>query len=538
MREIRRPHGRGALACCLVFAALVAATSACGLNQEGVPPPRDRIVYPSSARLDPGGRWLYVANSNSDLRYNNGTLVAVDLDAVRDDHDATKHQWKVCPRADYVRGYDVAISDGVLDKDGIGRCCWDYLDHSVLDCDERQYVHAESTIEIGSFAAGMEFQPTAAEPCTRAPATTRHGCSNLCPPDDGGQDAAAAQNDSGVDTSADGGVEVAPPVTEGRIFLGVRGNSSITYIDTELGPAGAPRLSCGAATKDSKDCSIAHTVEKSNVPTLSVPDEPYALYLDHDQDLLYVGHLRGDTAHADTGGVSLFDVAHPKERPPAFLRASGSLFPSDPNGFFGITSLKSNVPYGHQLYATSRYIPLAVGLSASVDAADLCTQDSTTIFVSGSSLPFPSPLAGAELRGLEFVSSTRAFALQRIPPALIGFDVTGGVPGNVATDIVETCAAPTFLQSFGEGAAKRLFVTCFEAGQIYVVDPSLPGVVALIDAGRGPAGLVFPTPTAMPARAYVVGFGHNNVSVIDLEPGSSTQYHVIHKLGFPSVLPR
>src|SRR5215831_1192338 len=66
--------------------ALASATApACKLNQQGVPPPSDRIAFPASALVDPDGHWLYVANSNSDLRYNNGTLVAVDLDAaIRD----------------------------------------------------------------------------------------------------------------------------------------------------------------------------------------------------------------------------------------------------------------------------------------------------------------------------------------------------------------------------------------------------------------------------------------------------------------------
>jgi YVTN family beta-propeller protein len=516
---------------------LGAGLSACGLNQEGVPPPRDRIVYPASARLDAHGQWLYVANSNSDLRYNNGTLVAVDVELAATDYGRKRDTWKVCPRAAYVRSYAVGLADGDVDKDGIGRCCWDYFDHTVLDCDERKYVNAASTIEIGSFAAGMEFQRR--ETSTFAPpATTRHQCAHpgSAPQGDGGADASP---DAGTGSSGDGGGDVEPTVTEGRLFIGVRGNSSITYIDTKADSTnGAPTLSCGSSTKDSKDCSIAHSLVGMNETPLTVPDEPYALYLDETADLLYVGHLRGDTAHPDTGGVSLFDVARrTPDAAPTFLHASRGFFPADGNGFFGVTSLTPGP--GNQLYATSRYLPVAIGLNAAPDPnLPLCDPKATNIFVSASSLPFTSPLAGVELRGLQFVSPKRAFALQRVPPALVGFDVTGGILGNVATDIVETCAAPTFLQAFGDGADRRLFVTCFEAGQVYVVDPSTPSVVAVIEAGRGPAGLVFSAETTTPARAYIVGFGHNNVSVVDLETGSPTQYHVIQRLGFPSVLPR
>jgi len=38
--------------------------------------------------------------------------------------------------------------------------------------------------------------------------------------------------------------------------------------------------------------------------------------------------------------------------------------------------------------------------------------------------------------------------------------------------------------------------------------------------------------------AYVVGFGDNNISVIDLRPGSTTEYHVVQRMGFPRVTPR
>jgi hypothetical protein len=38
--------------------------------------------------------------------------------------------------------------------------------------------------------------------------------------------------------------------------------------------------------------------------------------------------------------------------------------------------------------------------------------------------------------------------------------------------------------------------------------------------------------------AYVVGFGDNNISVVDLTPGSDTEYRVVHRLGFPRVSPR
>ena len=56
-----------------------AGLSGCGLNQAGVTPPADTIAFPASAVLDRDGDWLFVTNSNADLRYNDGTLMAFSL---------------------------------------------------------------------------------------------------------------------------------------------------------------------------------------------------------------------------------------------------------------------------------------------------------------------------------------------------------------------------------------------------------------------------------------------------------------------------
>jgi hypothetical protein len=516
----------------LALSLTVSAVAACGLNQEGVPPPRDRIAYPSGALLDENGRWLFVANSNSDLRYNNGTLVSVDLEKARSDRE--DRSWKLCPTPDQPFVY------GAADED---QCCWDRLDHDILDCDETRYIAADRTIEIGSFAAGMAFQrrdavlPRCVGKDEDPP--NRHACVTMCDDSsevgvvDGGPAEAGVEQDA---SSSEAG-PAAPPdqVASGRLFVGVRGNSSLTYLELAE-EDGKPRFSCGAATLDAKDCAISQ-VKPEPMPA-RVPDEPYALYLDPAQDLLFVGHLRGDVAHPDTGGVSLFDVGRRSPTdPPTFLNPSGSLFAADGSGQFGVTSLTRGLD--GQLYATSRYVPQAVRVAPTLvppNRGCLDPEPNDRIFAVSAGSAFVSPLGGSELRGLAFATQTRAFALQRVPPALIGFDVTGGPLGNVPTEILETCQAPTFLDKQGAKDDLRLYVTCFEAGQVYVFDPHVPRLVAVVEVGRGPAGLLFSKRGR--ARAYVIGFGANNVSVVDLEPGSPTQDHVIQRLGFPSVLPR
>jgi DNA-binding beta-propeller fold protein YncE len=59
----------------------------CNLDNTGDPPPRGDIYMPaglmlSAADSDQAPRFMYVVNSNFDLRYNNGSLQAFDLEAI------------------------------------------------------------------------------------------------------------------------------------------------------------------------------------------------------------------------------------------------------------------------------------------------------------------------------------------------------------------------------------------------------------------------------------------------------------------------
>jgi DNA-binding beta-propeller fold protein YncE len=67
-RRIRAPAG-----------ALLACLAGCAAEQAGIPPPQDKLYFPTGLALDPSGRWLYVTNANADLRYNAGTLMSLDV---------------------------------------------------------------------------------------------------------------------------------------------------------------------------------------------------------------------------------------------------------------------------------------------------------------------------------------------------------------------------------------------------------------------------------------------------------------------------
>jgi len=96
---------------------------------------------------------------------------------------------------------------------------------------------------------------------------------------------------------------------------------------------------------------------------------------------------------------------------------------------------------------------------------------------------------------------------------------------------LEVCSGPTHMQFHDAGRGSLLFITCFEGARSTWSSPQAPQVMAIIEAGHGPTALTF-SPTD-PTIAFVAGYADNNVSVIDLEPGSPTEYMVEQDLGFP-----
>jgi hypothetical protein len=543
-----RPRAAGARALRLTaLAALSTWTWACTLSQNGVQPPADTFFYPTSAAMSPtdtAGQWLYVANSNADLRFNDGTLVMVDVThAYADRHSASQLAlWGACPQADYVNPLPRSLPP---------LCCWDLLDSNVLNCDERPYIQSDATVSIGSFAAQMVWQSYCDDPCLKY-----HGKTCLADP------------------------------SAGRLLIGVRGDTSLTYVDivptgqNYANPAPHPTFHCtetapgDLATPSLAECdqkvvdtgsSLSLESGDTQAPATALPDEPYALKLDDDplngRGYLYVGHLVGNTSTQDTGGVSLFDVSGtgfiaPPGLPPAptFIAPFGSPFPPSSSGLFGVTALNLHVPLGvapdptvtsKQLFVSSRYVPLVssmVPFGPSICAGD---DNDDVIIPAGNTLN--SNLVGSEMRGVEFIEpvpggpndySDRAYALQRVPPDLVGFDIAvnlSGAPTATPTDVLETCSSPTFLYQHDAGDGPRLYVNCFDTGEVYVFDPAGPTLLTTFSVGRGPGGMVFDV--ARPI-AYVIDFSQNDISVVDLAPGSPTQYHLIQRLGFPTVTPR
>jgi YVTN family beta-propeller protein len=480
--------------------AVVAVGGGCNFSQSGIAPPANRIFLPAGVVADPDEGFLYVVNSNSDLRFNAGTLVAVDLDKTA----VVRAQWAttrptICPKTRFSR--TEAVSDDY--------CCRDMIDSNIINCNEPQFIQSDATVQLGSFGGAIELQ------------------------------------------RYERGDEVVR-----RLFVAVRAEPSITFADVTVAN-GRVSMRCkgprtnGPAVPEQGFCDDTWRVRRPGGVTagaLVLPEEPYLLAYDDGLKALYVGHLTvSANSEIQGGGISALDVCDPQSEssvrfaglarsaflPEGLSQAVASISPPDPAN------------PATRIYATARYSTAISGmvLRAPMHSAcgdpqrdDLTLQPADT-FYSSAFLP-----RGADIRGILFSDDhTHAFVLHRNdtdipanPPALVVLDrrpQADGTPANTPIDVLEMCSGPTSMLMHDAGRGSRIYVTCYDDGQIYVVDPNALVVTSAIEVGAGPVSLVF-SPND-PGVAYVASFANSHLSVIDLVPGSPTENHVVMRIGLP-----
>jgi DNA-binding beta-propeller fold protein YncE len=478
------------------------AGAGCGFGESGISPPADRIFFPAGIAVDPGGQWLYVVNSNSDLRYNAGTVVAVNLVEAAKDRAAQGPSTPRCPNSVFVQP-----------ESGASRfCCRDFVDGNILDCDDRGYVNSAATVRIGSFGGGIVVQPFA-----------------------GNQ-------------------------TQRRLFVVVRAEPSVTFVNATVTP-GAISMNCttpaaGGNAFCTDDFRIKSGPPLADGTPMMLQEEPHPMLLDNDLGVLYVGHLGGvDRGKLVTRGVSVIDVCYPDMQLPRLASILDDALPR--TGAIGVTALTTRRPgqADEPLLATAELTSDVAELVFSDPSHVPCPRQPGTpgydpeyrrnVNLSAGRHFASSAFGthGADLRGLVLDPDIdRGWVLHRQfavrgeynPPSLVAIDRSPderGLPLNAPIGVVQVCNGPNRMVRHDAGRGPRLFVNCFENGQIYVVDPDQLTVDAIVEVGTGPIDFVFAEDD--PAVAYVAGFANNNVSVLDLKPGSPTEYRVVQRIGFP-----
>jgi hypothetical protein len=517
---------------------------ACEDQNLGVPPPDDQLVFPSGLLMDPRPRpagetirWLFVANANSALSYSAGTVVAVDLDAFwaewfdeetgqtdpycHHDHDAADP-------AKQHEGRCVQPAGAALDADH--PCRHMATNARIIECDESNFVKA--SVHVGHFGTVLGH-------------------------------------------SLDG--------SKLRLWLPVRGDPSITYIDVRGGVDEIPRFFCeqGDDDKDPDKCGDLHRLThlRNDDDLVPLGREPFNILISPDPDinLGYVTHAGGGRATlidlewigpdgrkrpAIVDQIMLFDLTgiipggyglaqHPCPEENAPLATRGCTRPLVYGSFRYGLALRSVT--AARLDPTAEPLPTGTDVDTGTDpaagndpqcadedeigepgkvACDPQFEDFWWFGIAGldpspgSSLPVLGDVAFGDPRG------DRLYVVQTNPGALIAVDTSlddDGVPHDrQAGAPVEVCSEPTNMELFDDGLDRYALISCFRSAYVFVVDLDRMAVVQQIIAGTGPHDLVVDYERG---AVYAANTLEATISVIDISRDRATRFTELARIG-------
>ncbi|MEM6993065.1 MAG: hypothetical protein AAF721_21310 [Myxococcota bacterium] len=561
--------------------ALSAAAAGCQDRNVGVDPPDRQLVFPSGLFVDTtvtdengAGRYLFVANGNNDLRFNAGTLAAIDLERFWDTwfDPATATPYAYCtPRSDAPDQCIEPPGGPTTDQRPCRRLA---LKPQVVECDERPFIDPDLIVHVGDFATVIT---------------------------------------ASTETDADGEFS--------RLWLPVRGDPSLTYVDVRAAARRRISLDCDIGNRegdsDPLQCGDDHRLRNvrndESLPELG--REPFTMLVTEpaDERLAFVAHSSGSQLTlVDLDGVQGGD-GRPAivDQVDIFLRDGLQL------GGFGMaerpcfaagegddpTDLEPNVPSITEactrpmVYAGFRLAPFVSNFTASGlalpagsnyvaprDREDCfvsaplscggelsgCTADPEPCLDGGSGcervyagqycatpdqigqpcavvcdpqvrsdrtlLPgglFPSS-AGPVLGDVAFADprGDTLLVLQTNPGALLVVDTSLGLDGEPldqpSSPPIELCAEPSRMVIYDDAGQRFALVSCFAAALVYVVDLESRRVVDTIVVGTGPHDLAVDEGRQ---ALYVANTLESSVSVVDLSRTRATRFQEVARIG-------
>jgi hypothetical protein len=360
------------------------------------------------------------------------------------------------------------------DEGALGESCVsDSSIPTIMQCDERAVLLAGSTVRIGNFATEI-----------------------------------------GVQALTDAG--------RLRLFAAVRGDPSLTWIDYD--PTSG-ELACGNDGARFPECDDSHRLARmrDDPDLFGLPDEPFDVYVNSAAGFVVVSHL-------SEGSISIAD-APPDGATPVLSDAIGGLFAANVDtGQRGAASVAGRRPgsIDDQVYVTSRSEPRVQTLSIARPTGGL------PVAIAGSFFFLTGIQPSDDARGIGFsTDGDRAYIINRDPPMLQIIDTSptpGGEPRNELRAAVELCQQASNLAVADFGAGERVYVACFRAGQLWVIDPLAATVDAIIDVGRGPHGVAA---SPVHGQVYVTNFVEDTIAVIDVRPGAISENRLVLRLGRP-----
>lgn len=501
---------------------------------DGLPPPLDAFYYPTGLVVSPGRSALYVVNSDFDLQYNGGTVLALDLAALRDGQ--------------------IAKLRTALNTEGTGA--------------------AQACAELGLEANdNPTLYPGPCKHLTLAPFVKKAAVI--------GAFASGGALALRPDPCADG--------TGARLFVPVRGDPSVTYFDivddrplacsppaTTAPCADAICLVCDADPESGR-CRGDHLVGRDPADSqrnLTLPVEPFGLAVDDLGESLVIAHQTEQLASlvvnrwgdgqkptlehyvgslpAGPTDVAALPIPRLVRERWAAADASRSM---DYTPAFGV-SFRAAPEFDLLRYTNdvgaSPQRPFITRSAASRIATTASTTDSRGLAVDASDRQACESGCStgldreACLRACAEDHPLRVFMGNRGPAALVTGEIQTvftekGLPGG-GTEVTGAFEVASFQDAFPlafgtsrvaighvidkEGKrALRVFAVTFDSRFVFSFDPEARRVDAIIRTGRGPQAIAFDTGEEddgngnkrMYSTMFVAHFTDSWVGVVDLD---------------------
>jgi DNA-binding beta-propeller fold protein YncE len=427
----------------------------CPAAGDDLQPPRDNLVFPTGLAVSPDASRLFAVSANSDLRWSSGSVLAVDLELI----DGLVRQWLALP----LEPGKCQGQEGPLANDW---CACDLDDPRILSCAQTLVMDEDAGVRVGNFATDIAVQDL--------------GTGEL------------------------------------RLFVPVRGDPSVTFIDYRAG-----ELQCDGSGEGFPLCDNHRVLGFYAEPERTLRAEPFGVFVDSDSEFAVVTHLQ-------RAAVSLLTA--PVAGTPALVDEMNNLFSGDNFGVQAAIGVAGRrVPDPAQstlLYVTSRTDNRVQMLSVAPG------QDGELPRLVPAGFFFLTSVApSTDSRDIAFnADGTRAYIVNRNPPMLHVLDTATtpeGTPRNEIRANIELCREPANLAVGDPVDGTRVYVACFPDGQVWAIDPEAGVVEAIITTGTGPHALAA---DAQRKRLYVANFLDHSLAVIELDPASPARNQVVLRL--------
>jgi hypothetical protein len=352
-----------------------------------------------------------------------------------------------------------------------------------------------------------------------------------------------------------------------RLWLPVRGDPSITYIDVGGGVDSAPTFSCdqGEDEHDPDRCGDWHrlTHVRNDEDLDALAREPFNILISPDPDIRlgYVTHSSGGRAtlialDGIRGGggrpaivdqLVLFDLTgiipggyglaqHPCPEDNAPLATRDCTRPLVYGSFRYGLALRSVTASSLDLGPKSDGKPYCADAhEIGEPGAVACDPQFGDFWWFGIAGLEPTPGSSQPILGdIAFSDATgdRLYVVQTNPGALVAIDTAlddAGIPfDRQAGAPVEVCAEPTNMELFDDGIDRYALISCFRSAYVFVVDLDRMAVVQQIIAGTGPHDLVVDYERG---AVYAANTLEATISVIDLSRSRATRFTELARIG-------